>query len=138
MSSPLSDIERSQLGERLASLQQHHLGKRLYLALWKPAPSAHPDDLMRTLPEHFEFLHHLERRGILFASGPLNDDDGSGPPSGGMSIFRVDSLAAARTLVESEPFVRAGLRTYTLKRWTFNEGRIALRLDVGTGTYDVI
>jgi hypothetical protein len=40
--------------------------------------------------------------------------------------------------VESEPFVRAGLRTYTVKRWTFNEGRIALRLDAGTGTYDVL
>ena len=39
--------------------------------------------------------------------------------------------------MESEPFVRAGLRTYTLKRWTYNEGRIALRLDLETGTYEV-
>jgi hypothetical protein len=98
MSSPLTDIERSDLGKRIASLQEHHLGKRLDLALWATAPGGHPDDLMRTLPKHFE---------------------------------------TARTLVESEPFVRAGLRTYTLKRWTYNEGRIALRLDLETGTYEV-
>jgi uncharacterized protein YciI len=83
-------------------------------------------------------VHDLERRGILFASGPLNNDDGSDRSSGGMSIFRVDSLAAA-TLADSEPFVHAGLRTYTLKRW----GRSTMAAShcvwtSGTGTYDVV
>ena len=46
MSSPLTDIERSDLGKRIASLQEHHLGKRLDLALWATAPGGHPDDLI--------------------------------------------------------------------------------------------
>lgn len=133
----MTETEQSALRERLGALQKNHLGLRLYVALWALAPGVRSDDLLPTLPTHLEFLHELEERGILFASGPLHDDDVPAAPGGGMSIFRVASLDEARALVDREPFVVAGLRTYVLKRWTFNEGSIMLRLNVGVGTYEV-
>ena len=137
MADELTDGERTKLREQLATLQKSHLGMRLYIALWD-APSGQPDDILRTLLAHLEFLHDLELRGILFASGPLADNDDPGPPGPGMSIFRVATMDEARALVEAEPFVKAGLRTYTLKRWTFNEGSITLRANVGVGTYEIV
>ena len=132
-----TDTDRAALRERLAALQKNHLGKTLYVALWALAPGVTPDALLPTLPAHLEFLHDLEERGILFASGPLHDADAAAAPAAGMSIFRVASMEDARALVEREPFVRAGLRTYQLKRWIFNEGSIGIRLNVGVGTYEV-
>jgi uncharacterized protein YciI len=123
--------------DRIAELQKTHLGLRLHVAIWALAPNVAPADLMPMLAEHLEFLHDLEQRGILFASGPLFDSDEAAPPGGGLSFFRADSMDAARALIETEPFVKAGLRTYTLKRWTFNEGSISIRLNAGIGTYEI-
>ena len=52
----------------------------------------------------------LEKRGLLFASGPLNEADA--PPSGhGLTILRVKDAAEARRIAEAEPFFAQGLRT---------------------------
>ena len=128
---------RNALIDRLAELQKNHLGLRLHVATWTLARNVGLADLRPMLAEHLEFLHDLEQRGILFASGPLFDSDEAAPTGGGLSFFRVASMDAARALIETEPFVKAGLRTYTLQRWTFNEGSISIRLNAGIGTYEL-
>ena len=123
--------------ERLAELQSTHLGFKLYVAIWALAPGVAATDLSTILPTHLEFLHELEARGVLFASGPLFDTDEPAPPQGGLSFFRCATIDEARALIDTEPFVKSGLRTYTLRRWIFNEGTVALRINAGIGTFQV-
>ena len=71
----------------------------------------------------------LERRGLLFASGPFTDPDGA--PSGhGLTILRVKDAAEARAIAEAEPFFKNGLRSFELKEWTVMEGTLGLRINL--------
>jgi uncharacterized protein YciI len=78
----------------------------------------------------------LERRGLLFASGPLSD--GAGPPSGaGLTILRVASAQEARAVADADPFVVNGLRTYELKEWTIMEGTLGLRVNLSDQSIEI-
>ena len=88
------------------------------------------------LPEHLEYMISLEKRGLLFASGPLSD--GKGPPTGaGLTILRVTDIDEARALAEADPFVLNGLRTYELKEWTIMEGTLGLRVNLSDQSIEV-
>jgi hypothetical protein len=78
----------------------------------------------------------LEKRGLLFASGPLSD--GAGPPNGaGLTILRAASAAEARALAEADPFVAHGLRTFELKEWTLMEGSLGLKVNLSDQSIEV-
>lgn len=81
-------------------------------------------------------LHHqaaLEKAGVLFAAGPLAEEDGR--PSGtSMTIVRAADAAEARRIAEGDPLHAAGLRTFTVQRWSVNEGRITVTVDLSDGT----
>src|SRR5580658_4329551 len=64
--------------ERVADLTRKMLRKKFYVVLSKPA--ATPDKLQPYLSAHLEYMIGLEKRGLVFASGPLAD--GEGPPTG--------------------------------------------------------
>jgi len=77
-----------------------------------------------------------ERRGLLFASGPLNEADA--PPSGhGLTILRVKDAAEARRIAEAEPFLAHGLRTFELKEWTVTEGTLGVRVNLSDQSVEV-
>ena len=77
------------------------LRRKLYAIFAKAVVS--PDKLMPLLPAHLEYLIDLEKRGLLFASGPLTDV-GAGPLSGGgLTFLRAASAAEAREIAEAEP-----------------------------------
>jgi uncharacterized protein len=79
--------------ERIAELTGKMLRRKFYAVLSQPSPT--PEKLKALLLAHLEYMIGLERRGLLFASGPLSD--GAGPPSGaGLTIFRVASAQEAR------------------------------------------
>src|SRR5271155_1112654 len=95
-----------------------------------------PEKLKALLPEHLEYMIGLERRGLLFASGPLGD--GAGPPNGaGLTVLRVASAQEARALADADPFVVNGLRTYELKEWTIMEGTLGLRVNLSDQSIEV-
>ena len=75
--------------ERIRQLTQRMLRKKLYVILSKGA--ATPDQLGAVLPEHLEYMIGLEKRGVLFASGPLNTAPG-GPVGDGLTILRAASM----------------------------------------------
>lgn len=101
------------------------LGKQLYVIVTKPAaPRA---EIEKLLPDHLAHQVKLEKDGIMFAAGPIANEDGS--PAGGLIVIRADSFAAAKAIADSDPFHRAGLRTYTLMRWTVNEGAYTVRVN---------
>ena len=120
--------------ERVADLTRKMLRKKLYVVLSKPAVT--PDKLQPFLSAHLEYMIGLEKRGHVFASGPLTD--GEGPPSGqGLTVLRAKDANEARALAEADPFFINGLRSYELKEWTVMEGTLGLRVNLSDQTIEV-
>lgn len=94
----------------------------LWLVHW--TPTVRPERLEPLLAEHLRYMIDLEARGLLFASGPLAEPDGS-TSGAGLTALRVALEADARALADGEPFARHGLRSYTLQRWTLIEGSLS-------------
>jgi uncharacterized protein YciI len=120
--------------ERIAELTQRMWRRKFYAVLSQP--SATPEKLKALLPAHLEYMIGLEKRGALFASGPLAD--GEGPPTGaGLTILRAASAREAREIAEADPFVSRGLRTFELKEWTIMEGTLGLRVNLSDQSIEV-
>jgi uncharacterized protein YciI len=120
--------------ERIAVLTQKMLRRKLYAVISSASPT--PEKLKALLPAHLEYMIGLEKRGVLFASGPLAD--GAGPPDGaGLTILRAASAAEARKLADADPFVSNGLRKYQLKEWTVMEGSLGLRVNLSDQSIEV-
>jgi len=120
--------------ERVAETMRKMLRKRLYVLMSKPAVP--PDKLKPFLMAHLDYMIGLEKRGLVFASGPLSD--GEGPPSGhGLTVLRAASAEEARALAEADPFFVNGLRTFELKEWTVMEGTLSLRVNFSDQTIEV-
>jgi uncharacterized protein YciI len=111
--------------ERVKQLTEKMLGRQLYVV--HTVPNAPREALDRLLPEHLEHQIRLEKAGIMFAAGPMQNEDGA--PAGGLIVIRAKDFAAARAIADSDPFHKAGLRTYTLRRWTVNEGSYGVRVN---------
>jgi len=106
------------------------LGKELYVIHTMPA--APREQIVELLPQHLEHQVRLEKSGIMFAAGPMADEDGT--PAGGLIVIRAAPFAAAREIADADPLHRAGLRTYTLRRWTVNEGSYTVRVNYSDQT----
>ena len=120
--------------ERAADLMRKMLRKKLYVLISKPAVP--PEQLKPFLLAHLEYMIGLEKRGLVFASGPLAD--GAGPPTGqGLTVLRANSAAEARALAEGDPFFVNGLRTFELKEWTVMEGSLSLRVNLSDQSIEV-
>ncbi|KRB99487.1 hypothetical protein ASE11_07120 [Hydrogenophaga sp. Root209] len=101
------------------------LNKPLFVALRNPA------DLTKSaalLEAHLEWAVAAERRGELFASGPFIAEGAPPGSLGGMTIVRAASLAEARKILEQDPFVREGVVSIDLRKWSLMEGGITLSM----------
>jgi hypothetical protein len=123
--------------ERIDAHRAAQLKKRLYAVFWINDPNSTRAQHLEVLPDHLDFLMDLEKQGILFASGPFSVPDGMTQTFNGMTILRADSHAAVQKILEREPFVASGLRTYQLHAWDLNEGSFTVTLSFGSGTYQV-
>ena len=86
--------------ERIAELTQKMLRRKLYAIFGKTVVP--PEQLMPLLPAHLEYLISLEKRGLLFASGPLTEV-GAGPlGGGGLTVLRVANATEAREIAEAD------------------------------------
>jgi uncharacterized protein len=122
--------------ERIADLTRRMLRKKLYVLLSKPLVA--PDKLQPFLLAHLEYMVSLEKRGSVFASGPLADGEGGGPPTGlGLTVLRAKDAAEARALAEGDPFFKNGLRSFELKEWTVMEGTLELRVNLSDQSVEV-
>ena len=75
-----------------------------------------PDSLDRRLaarPAHLERLHALQQAGRLLLAGPFpvidSNDPGPAGFSGSLIVAEFESLAAARTWADADPYVAAGV-----------------------------
>ena len=62
-------------------------------------------------PQHLAFLDENQSQGRIFARGPFADG------SGGLVIYRAESLEAAAALAQADPYVRLGARRLELHEW---------------------
>ena len=65
------------------------------------------------LAAHREYIARLRREGKLAAAGPIEDDDAMA----GIVVFRRIPLEEARTLIEADPAISAGVLRAELHRW---------------------
>ncbi|MCG8440169.1 MAG: YciI family protein [Caulobacterales bacterium] len=85
------------------------------------------DELMANLQEHLDYQVRLEESGVLFGAGPLAEEGAPpSPPTLGMIIVRAGSFEEARAIADADPMHANGVRTYTLRKWTMNEGSFDL------------
>jgi uncharacterized protein YciI len=120
--------------QRIRDLTDRMLKKRLYVVLSKavaPGPR-----LKEVLPDHLRYMIDLEKRGLVFASGPLTEDGGE-PRGEGLTILRAANAAEARMIAEADPFYREGLRTFEVRAWTVMEGSLALKVNLSDQSIEV-
>jgi uncharacterized protein len=121
--------------ERVSELTRKMLRKKLFVLISKPIVPL--ENLQPFLSAHLEYMISLEKRGLVFASGPLSAGTG-GPPTGdGMTILRAKDLNEARALGEADPFYVNGLRSFDLKEWTVMEGTLSLRVNLSDQSIEV-
>src|SRR5262249_61733154 len=96
--------------------------KKLSWGLSKVGES--PDAIADHLPHHQESMIGLEKTGVLFESGPLDEPDGKM-----LTIVRAASADAAREIAEADPFVVHGLRSFELREWTVMEGSLGIKVN---------
>ena len=94
--------------------------------------------LEEVLPKHREYLHGLEKRGVLIMAGPLSDEDPGNWSGGGMLAYLAEDEAAARDLADADPMHTSGARTYTLRRWLVNEGSLTVRVKLSDQSAAII
>ena len=110
---------------KVRQMTEKMLGKTLYVV--HTIPAAPPEQIVALLAAHLEHQIRLEKAGIMFGAGPMTNEDGS--PSGGLIVIRAASFEAARAIVDEDPLHKSGLRTYTIRRWTVNEGSYTVKVN---------
>lgn len=120
--------------ERIGQLTKRMLRKKLYVVLSKG--SATPEQLGKVLPEHLEYMIGLEKRGVLFASGPLTTAPGA-PVGDGLTVLRAASADEARTIAAADPFVANKIRTFEVREWTVMEGSFGVTLNFSDRTLEI-
>jgi len=111
---------------------------QLYALFGTPTETWSPesDEVAGVLADHVEFLRDLERAGTMFMGGPFRAPDYDWNGSG-MIIVRASSLSEARALAERDPLFLHGLRTYDVRGWQLNEGRLSISVDLDSNTVGI-
>ncbi|MGX1309865.1 uncharacterized protein YciI [Amorphus suaedae] len=81
------------------------------------------------LSEHLDFMIDLEKRGLLFLSGPTIEADGS-IGQVGLTVLNVPTLEMAREIWSEEPFFKAGQRDAEFRLWRLMEGALNVTLSL--------
>jgi uncharacterized protein YciI len=70
------------------------------------------DKIQSVRPTHREYLGKLRSEGKIAMSGPFTDD------SGALIVYEAGSLDEARSLLQDDPFNKAGVfESYQIKEW---------------------
>ena len=83
----------------------------LYAAILKTIDPVKDAEL---LEDHIAYLNKYIAEGKIYAKGPFLDH------SGGLVIFNVENIDAAREIIDNDPISIHKTRTYELKEWRSN------------------
>ena len=107
------------------ALTSHMLRMQLYVIT--TVAKAPREQIEALLPAHLTHQVALEKEGVLFGAGPVSGEDGA--RKHGMIIVRADSFEQARAIADRDPFHKAGLRSYSIDRWSLNEGSLTFTIN---------
>ena len=110
-----------------------YLAKQLYAVFTTPTNGI--EAVMENLAVHLEFQESLEHQGIMFAAGPNWTDDEQFWEGDGLVIYRAGSIEEAREIAAKDPMHISGARTFRVRPWLVNEGKITIELGLSTGRY---
>ena len=102
------------------------LAKKLYVVFTSPVNGLGP--IMEVLDEHLAYQNKIQDEGIMFGAGPFSDDAEQNWDGDGMVIIRADSMAAAKVIADNDPMHKAGARSYKIRPWLLNEGKVTVDL----------
>ena len=111
------------------------LQKQLFVVFTTPTNGMGP--VMENIEDHLNFQVDLEKRGIMFGAGPFWEDDEHTWNGEGMVIIRADNLEHARSIAEADPMHSSGARSFTVRPWLLNEGRVTVTIEYSTGRHAV-
>ena len=111
------------------------LQMQLFVVFTTPTNGMGP--VMENIEEHLQFQVNLEQCGIMFGAGPFWADDEHTWNGEGMVIIRADSLEYAKEIAATDPMHSSGARSFTVRPWLLNEGRITVAVDFSTGRHAV-
>lgn len=105
----------------------------LELFVIESTPSAAPEAVKDTLPDHLAYQRELEQQGTLVLAGPLSDPTGEIMVGAGLILYRAQSMDEARAIAEADPMHKTGARSFTLRKWLVNEGNLTINVGLSTG-----
>lgn len=111
------------------------LQKQLFAVFTTPTNGMGP--VMENIEEHLKFQVELEQKGIMLGAGPFWADDEHTWNGEGMVIIRANSLAHAKEIAATDPMHSSGARSFTVRPWLLNEGRITVEVNFSTGRHAV-
>lgn len=111
------------------------LQKQLYAVFTTPTDGMGP--VMENIEEHLKFQVELEQKGIMLGAGPFWADDEHTWNGEGMVIIRAESLDDARRIAATDPMHSSGARSFTVRPWLLNEGRVTVEINFSTGKHAV-
>ncbi len=111
------------------------LAKKLYVVFTTPVNGLDP--IMEMLDEHLAYQKKIQDEGIMFGAGPFSDDTEQNWNGEGMIIIRAESMTAAKLIAESDPMHKTGARSYKIRPWLLNEGKITIDLQFSNKSMDI-
>ena len=111
------------------------LAKKLYVVFTTPVNGLGP--IMKVLDEHLAYQNKIQDEGIMFGAGPFSDDTETKWDGDGMVIIRAESMAAAKAIADDDPMHKAGARTYNIRPWLLNEGKLTIDLTFSNKTMEI-
>src|SRR6266705_1819860 len=124
----------SALQDRINELTSRMLQKELYVVLTTPIKPI--SELLPLLPDHLNYMIDLEKRGMLFASGPFLAGNDLLPGTG-MTILRAGSLEEAEAIAGEAPLNKSGMRTFEVRTWQLNEGSFTVTVNYSDRRYHI-
>jgi uncharacterized protein len=109
----------------------------MQLFLVQSIPTGGLGPVMDNLDPHVAYQVQLEKDGIMFAAGPLADDDAREWKGEGMFIYRAGSREEAIKLAEQDPMHISGARRFIVRSWLMNEGGFNVRVFFSAGRSQV-
>ena len=86
------------------------------------------ESVKQNLVEHRAYLKELEDRNVLFGAGPLWTNDGQYFEGDGLLIYRANSVEEAQKIAQADPMHISEARTFTIRPWLLNDGKITVQV----------
>ncbi|MDV3129940.1 YciI family protein [Mycobacterium sp. 21AC1] len=123
---PMSDARMPWEQLRRTGQEMGLLALKLYVISSKPVAGLGP--ILDLLEPHVAYQTQLERDGVMFAAGPLANDDSSEWLGEGLFMYRAESIDQAREIAQADPMHRNGAREFTVREWMLNEGTCSVQV----------